>query len=139
MSAESTPPPPRFDPRSCVIGALIVVVILLIVTRPSPVHVSDEDNMRKLLRQAARWSSAAKQDNSPLIAVLHATYGTGYWDAFKELYTREQYAAIETRMTYDEFEKQVRDTQDTATRLAVKHCPDYAPALDALAKIAGEA
>ena len=34
--------------------------------------------VNKLLRQTARWSTAAKQDNNSMIAVLHANYGAGY-------------------------------------------------------------
>src|SRR5207237_6958 len=37
-----------------------------------------KEKVQILTRQAARWSTAASQDNNPLIAVLHANYGAGY-------------------------------------------------------------
>ena len=40
------------------------------------------ENIQKLTRQAARWSTAAAQDESPLIAVLHANYAAGYLEFF---------------------------------------------------------
>ena len=52
-----------------------------------PSHV---ENIQKLTRQAARWSTAAAQDDSPLIAVLHANYGAGYLWALKDIATAKQ-------------------------------------------------
>lgn len=37
-----------------------------------------ETIITKLIKQTARWSTAAAQDKSPLIYVLHATYRMGY-------------------------------------------------------------
>ena len=44
----------------------------------------------KLVRQTARYSSAALQDKSPLIALLHANYGTGYLWALKSIATNDE-------------------------------------------------
>ena len=41
-------------------------------------------NINTLIRQAARWSVAAQQDESPIIALLHANYGAGYLWALKD-------------------------------------------------------
>ena len=50
-------------------------------------------NINTLLRQTARWATAAKQDENPLIAVLHSNYGAGYLWALKDIATGEQIKA----------------------------------------------
>ena len=56
---------------------------------------------QKLVRQAARWSTAAKQDKNSMIAVLHANYGAGYLWALKR-YNKNGYNRKKNRYRYDE-------------------------------------
>ena len=46
--------------------------------------------IKVLTRQAARWSTAAKQDKNSMVAVLHANYGAGYLWALKDIASSEQ-------------------------------------------------
>ena len=50
-----------------------------------------QEKVKILARQAARWSTAAKQDENPLIAVLHANYGAGYLWAINDIITSSQF------------------------------------------------
>ena len=97
------------------------------------------DNIIKtLVRQAARWSSAALQDKSPLIAVLHANYGAGYLWALKDIATSEQIKQA-TNVNQLEFENKITNIQDKVTKDAIKRCPDFNPTTNAyLSALAGE-
>lgn len=93
----------------------------------------------KLLRQTARWSTAATQDESPLIAVLHANYSTGYLWALKDIATKSEIETF-TNIDFDKFQKNVVGIQDATTKRLAKICPEYAKTDNIyLAKIAGEA
>ena len=92
---------------------------------------------KKLIRQAARWSTAAKQDNNSMIAVLHANYGAGYLWALKDIIN---YNIIEknTGINMMKFENEIIKIQDTATQNMAKLCPKYAPESSYLTNLAGE-
>ncbi len=90
-----------------------------------------------LSRQAARWSTAAKQDKNSMIAVLHANYGAGYLWALKDIASTEQIKAA-TGIDLLKFEREIVSTQDMATKRMTKLCPKYAPDKTYLTKIAGE-
>ena len=93
--------------------------------------------IKKLVRQGARWSTAAEQDKNPLIAVLHANYGAGYLWALKDVATDKQiYSA--TGIDVKKYESVIIRIQDEATRKAVASCPQYNTAVTYLASIGGE-
>lgn len=97
------------------------------------------DDINKLLRQTARWVTAAQQDQSPLIATLHANYAAGYLLALKDIADKDQIKRV-TGINIDDVEKRVLATQDMTTRKVVKECPRYTGDIDPfMAKIAGEA
>ena len=90
-----------------------------------------------LVRQAARWSTAAQQDKSYLIAVLHANYGAGYLWALKDIATSEQiYEA--TGVNLLEFEKEIVSIQDEITKRVMMECPSYGPPRSYLTQVGGE-
>ncbi len=94
--------------------------------------------LKTLMRQSARWSSAALQDESPLVAVLHANYGASYIWAVKDIATSEQVKKA-TGIDMIKFQKKITEVQDKATKRMVKLCPEYAGQQDQyLAAIAGE-
>lgn len=90
-----------------------------------------------LSRQAARWSTAAKQDKNSMIAVLHANYGAGYLWALKDIASSEQIKAA-TGIDILKFEREIVSVQDEATMKMAKLCPKYAPKKSYLTKLGGE-
>jgi hypothetical protein len=96
-----------------------------------------DDTIRLLVRQAARWSTAAQQDASPLIAALHANYGTSYASALRQIANDERIRAV-TGIDAAAFEDEIARVQDAATRRLVEACPALAPP-GRLAVIAKEA
>ena len=95
--------------------------------------------IKKLVRQTARWATAASQDDNPVIAVLHANYGAGYLWALKDIATKEEIENA-TNIDMNKFQKNVVDTQDKTNRKLVLLCPDFVKTDNPyLAKIGGEA
>lgn len=82
-----------------------------------------EKAIKILYRQAARWSVAALQDKSEMIALLHANYAAGYWWSIKDIVSTEQFKEI-TGIDFLEFENRIVEIQDTATKRMIEKCPD---------------
>lgn len=135
----------KIDYKSVLVGFILGTVLLysIISINKNCWLRSDSqallDNIIKtLVRQTARWSSAALQDKSPLIAVLHANYGVAYLWALKDIATSEQIKQA-TNVDQLEFEKKITDIQDKVTKDAIKLCADFNPTTNAyLSTLAGE-
>jgi hypothetical protein len=100
-------------------------------------HPNEErDQMIKtLVRQAARWSMAAKQDTNLMIAVLHANYGVGYFWALRDLATDSDIEQV-TGLNVLHFRDQIVQVQDQVTRRLAAQCPNYAPENEYLTQVA---
>ena len=115
---------------------VIVILIFLVVYKPKK---KKRDIGDVLIRQAARWSLAAEQDESPLIAVLHANYGAAYLWAAKDLLTSVEISRI-AKMDSRDFEKKIVDVQDMATKRMSSLCPQFMRDSDkVLLAVAGDA
>lgn len=102
------------------------------------------DNLNKnfvintLIRGCARWASASLQDKSPLVAVLHANYASGYLWALRDVFSDKDIQRF-ANVDIIQFQKHITDVQDKATKLLIGVCPQYTLNIDRyLGKIAGE-
>jgi hypothetical protein len=87
---------------------------------------SQEENIKILLRQSARYSIAALQDENKAIAILHANYGAAYLYALTDVYTEniiEELAGINIQ----QFKKEVQSVQDQVTKGVYEACPNIVP------------
>jgi hypothetical protein len=95
--------------------------------------------IEKLVRQSARYATAAQQDASPVIAVLHANYGAAYLYALKDIATDSQIHNA-TGIDVKKFKEHVTNVQDMVTRKTSEKCPEFVGEVDIyLAQIGGEA
>jgi len=90
---------------------------------------------RILLRQAARWTTAAEQDEAPSIAVLHANYGVAWIDALRSVMRDEEVKRL-TGIDPWEVREIALAAQDKAALALARRCPHVVPQgpLVALAK-----
>jgi hypothetical protein len=120
---------------------LIIFIIIYYIIYNNKLNNYSYDNneiIKILIRQSARWSAAALQDKSPLIAVLHANYGAAYLWAVKDIFTSEEIEKA-TGINLLKFQKKISEVQDMITKKMVKLCPDYIGNHDRfLSIIAGE-
>jgi hypothetical protein len=115
--------------------AAVFVLFLMMQNKTRGMNKSIE----KLVRQSARYATAAQQDASPVIAVLHANYAAAYLYALKDIATDSQIHNA-TGIDVKKFKEHVTNVQDMVTRKTSEKCPDFVGEVDIyLAQIGGEA
>ena len=115
--------------------AVIFVLYLMMQNKTRGMNKAIE----KLVRQSARYAVAAQQDESPVIAILHANYATGYFYALKEFASESQIHNA-TGIDVKKFKEHIINVQDMVTRKTSEKCPEFAGQVDVyLAQIGGEA
>jgi hypothetical protein len=120
--------------------SLILIIVLFIAFL---LYINNNTNndlnkaVKTLTRQAARWATAAKQDQNPLIAILHANYGAGYLWAINDIVTSDQFNSI-TGLDYTQFKDEITQIQDDATRKMTAVCPQFAPEKSYLTFVSAE-
>jgi hypothetical protein len=115
--------------------AAVFVLFLMMQNKTRGINKSIE----KLVRQSARYATAAQQDASPVIAVLHANYAAAYLYALKDIATDSQIHNA-TGIDVKKFKEHVTNVQDMVTRKTSEKCPDFVGEVDIyLAQIGGEA
>lgn len=124
-----------------VLTSIVIIVIVTINKRLKNKCKYNEklskENLHKLLRQTARWATAADQDTNPYITNLHATYAMGYLMALREIYTDEyimQISGIDIRKLNDN----INNIMDKAILKLTVECPPGQPKKLFLASIAKE-
>jgi hypothetical protein len=116
---------------------LAALLIFLVFVRGS--NGASKASIEKLVRQSARFATAAQQDESPLVSVLHANYSAGYLWALKDIATPRQIHNA-TGVDINKFEEHISNVQDMVTKKTLKRCPEFAGDVDLyLATIGGEA
>jgi hypothetical protein len=115
--------------------AVIFVLYLMMKNKTRGMNKAIE----KLVRQSARYAVAAQQDESPVIAILHANYATGYFYALKEFASESQIHNA-TGIDVKKFKEHIINVQDMVTRKTSEKCPEFVGQVDVyLAQIGGEA
>jgi hypothetical protein len=115
--------------------ATVFVLFLMMQNKTRGMNKSIE----KLVRQSARYATAAQQDASPVIAVLHANYAAAYLYALKDIATDSQIHNA-TGIDVKKFKEHITNVQDMVTRKTSEKCPEFVGEVDIyLAQIGGEA
>ncbi len=114
---------------------VFVAIVLALTVRPCA---SQAEIARSLFLQMSRWSTAATQDENPVIAVLHANYGVGYMMALQSIAGNEELERMIGVSDLRSLFREVERIQHDATRKLVRTCPGVAPK-SVLAKYGAEA
>ena len=115
--------------------AVIFVLYLMMKNKTRGMNKAIE----KLVRQSARYAVAAQQDESPVIAILHANYAAAYFYALKDIASESQIHNA-TGIDVKKFKEHVTNGQDMVTRKTSEKCPEFVGEVDIyLAQIGGEA
>lgn len=116
----------------CIILILQYPPALKQTCRPNP---SLAHTIKVLIRQAARWAIAARQDTDIMIAVLHANYGAAYLWAARDIATDHEIAAA-TGINPVQFRDEIITIQDEVTRRLARTCPKFAPSHPEIPRVA---
>ncbi len=108
---------------------IIIGLVFILFFLFRKVSNADDETIRTLYRQAARYSVASLQDASEVIQVLHANYAMGYLLALKDLASGEDFERVtgEDLLT---FERKIAQIQDAATKRLVSQRSDLVPLED---------
>ncbi len=110
-----------------IIGLIIGFVCAFFYLRKIPI--THKQHIQTLVRQASRWAAAAKQDDSPIIALLHANYGAGFLWALKDIATDTEIEKA-TNIDIIKFTKKITDIQDQSTKKVSRACPKFTGNID---------
>lgn len=115
----------------------IILIIILLIAIFFPRN-RNGGNIKKLMRQSARFATAAQQDQSPIVATLHANYAAAYLWALKDIATQAQISK-HTGTDLKTFEEHILNVQDMVSKKVIEKCPQFAGEVDLyLSSIAGE-
>lgn len=90
---------------------------------------SGRSHIPKLLKQSARYATAAQQDDSPIVATLHANYSVAYLNSLKDISTPKEIHNT-TGVDLKKFEEHILNVQDMVTKKVLKKCPEFAGDID---------
>ena len=115
----------------------VYFIILLLIIWFFPRN-TNGSKIKKLIRQSARYATAAQQDESPIVATLHANYAAGYLWAVKDIATPREINRY-TGVDIKKFEEHILNVQDSINKKLVQKCPEFAAEVDLyLSSIGGE-
>jgi hypothetical protein len=115
---------------------IIAIFVLVLVMQNKSRGLSH--SIKKLVRQSARYATAAQQDKSPAIAILHANYAVAYLYALKDIASDSQIHNA-TGIDVKKFVEHVTNVQDMVTKQTTEKFPDFAGRVDMyLSEIGGE-
>ena len=116
--------------QTIVIVFILTLIIFTLIKRRR--EQPDVIKINKLIRQTARWATAADQDINPYIANLHATYALGYLMSVREIYddaTINRLSNVDIRR----LETEITNIMDNAIRKLSSVCPQGQPKNEYLA------
>ena len=108
------------------VGLLSIVALFVLFRTQTKL---DDEGIRTLYRQTARYAVASTQDDSPVIQALHANYAMGYLMALKDISEPDQFRRV-TGINLVTFERKVAQVQDAATLGLVADSPNLIPEQD---------
>jgi len=116
---------------------LVLSILYILFNNLNSQTVNDTHKVNRLVRQTARWATAAGQDTNAYISNLHATYAMGYLMALREIYDDNTIKRL-SNVNVRELDIEVNKIMDDAIQKLVKTCPEGQPKHQFLAFLAKE-
>ncbi len=110
---------------NAILGITILFVLFVYCILNTNYNKRDSFIIKTLIRGCSRWAIASKQDKSPLIALLHANYASGYLWAIKDVFTNEDIYKW-TGVNIIDYQDKITSIQDDATKRVSEICPTFA-------------
>lgn len=113
----------------------LLLLILLIMYNHYFIQNQEVQNIKYLLKQTAKWTTASLNDKNSYIANLHANYAQGYLLALLDLYSEIKIKNV-SGIDVQKFKRRVSQAQEKAMMALGEVCPEGSPKQEFLAKIA---
>ena len=102
------------------VGVGLLLVYLLFFRKPNM-----NQQIKLLVKQAAKWATTAQQDTSPYLSVMHSNYATGYLMSLKDIASPQQIHTV-TGIDFVTFEKHILNVQDMVNTRLKEKVPEFA-------------
>jgi len=102
------------------VGVGLLLVYLLFFRKPNM-----NQQIKLLVKQAAKWATTAQQDTSPYLSVMHSNYATGYLMSLKDIATPQQIHTV-TGIDFVTFEKHILNVQEMVNTRLKEKVPEFA-------------
>lgn len=102
------------------VGVGLLLVYLLFFRKPNM-----NQQIKLLVKQAAKWATTAQQDTSPYLSVMHSNYATGYLMSLKDIATPQQIHSV-TGIDFVTFEKHILNVQEMVNTRLKEKVPEFA-------------
>ena len=114
-------------------GLLVILVVLLIAVlsrwsaKPSGKYSPQvAQSVRKMVKEAARWSTVSEQDSNAMLKLLHATYAVAYLNVARTMAGDKDIEAL-AKVRIDELMNKLKARHQKAIRHFSTLCPNAAP------------
>ena len=102
------------------VGVGLLLVYLLFFRKPNM-----NQQIKLLVKQAAKWATTAQQDTSPYLSVMHSNYATGYLMSLKDIASPQQIHSV-TGIDFVTFEKHILNVQEIVNTRLQEKVPEFA-------------
>ena len=102
------------------VGVGLLLVYLLFFRKPNM-----NQQIKLLVKQAAKWATTAQQDTSPYLSVMHSNYATGYLMSLKDIASPQQIHSV-TGIDFVTFEKHILNVQEMVNTRLKEKVPEFA-------------
>jgi len=103
---------------------ILIVIIAVVIYRSTK-----GPDMKKMVKQCAKWATTAQQDASLLTGMTHANYAMGYLMSLKELSSPSEIHR-QTGVDFKKFEEHINNVQEMLNQRALKKYPDISGETD---------
>ena len=103
---------------------ILIVIIAFVIYRSTK-----GPDMKKMVKQCAKWATTAQQDASLLTGMTHANYAMGYLMSLKELSSPSEIHR-QTGVDFKKFEEHINNVQEMLNQRALKKYPDISGETD---------
>lgn len=116
-------------------GIFVILVIILMIVKS--MNKTNASVIQTLVQKTAKYATMAQQDDSPMLAVMHANYSVAYLEALLDVATYRQINRA-TNVDVKLFIEHVMMVQQSVTKKVVQKIPALQGEIDLyLSAIAG--
>uniref|UniRef100_A0A6C0JWE8 Uncharacterized protein n=1 Tax=viral metagenome TaxID=1070528 RepID=A0A6C0JWE8_9ZZZZ len=115
----------------------IVIVLVLILLISKSMNRTGPSVIEKLVKKTAKYATMAQQDDSPMLAIMHANYSMAYLEALLDMASYRDINRV-TNIDVKLFVEHIVSVQRTVTKKVVQKIPALQGEIDLyLSAIAG--
>lgn len=115
----------------------LVIILILILAIVRSMNKTNGSVIEKIVKKTAKYATMAQQDDSPMLALMHANYSMAYLEALLDLASQKEIHRV-TNIDVKLFIEHVLQVQQDVTKKVIRKIPALQGEIDLyLSSIAG--